>query len=158
MAPFQRFENASIEMLNERTVDVAVGAQLDLLGKIVGQPRLGFTDDLYRRYIRARIAVNRSTGKREEIIRIARLVLGDSLGDVIVRTQGDAGFILEIQNRATDDSTAQVLATMVGLAVSAGVRVIVQWNRNLLAQSFRFDVGPGWDQGHLDGGLSNGTT
>lgn len=158
MAPFQRFENAAIQLLTERGVDVAFGAQLDVLGKIVGQARGGLADDVYRRYIRARIAANRSTGKREELIRITRLVLGDNLGKVIVRAQGDAGFILEIQDRATDDATGNALMALLQSAVSDGVRIVVQWNRNLLAQTFRFDAGPGFDVGHLDAGVSNASS
>src|SRR5262245_2616348 len=53
LAPAASLEHALQQLLTERNVNTAIGAQLDLIGKIVGRPRAGVADDeIYRRYIR----------------------------------------------------------------------------------------------------------
>lgn len=55
----------------------AVGALLDQWGGIVGQPRGALpSDDVYRGFIAARPAANRSTGTRDELIEIAQIASG----------------------------------------------------------------------------------
>lgn len=56
-------------------IDTAIGAQLDALGNIVGEPRLGRADALYRLYIRARIRINRANGKVSDTLQVARLII-----------------------------------------------------------------------------------
>lgn len=63
------------QLLAERSLDTAVGAQLDGLGQIVGEPRFGRTDERYRTQLRGVIAANRSNGLREEVLNVMRLVL-----------------------------------------------------------------------------------
>jgi hypothetical protein len=53
-------------------VTEAVGAQLDILGKIVGESRGTQTDDEYRLAIAVRILINRSNGTLPEVLLIAQ--------------------------------------------------------------------------------------
>ena len=152
LKPFQRFENACIQLLTQRGVDVAAGVQLDVLGKIVGQARLGNTDDVYRRYIRARIATNRSTGRREEIINIAHLIV--NLPGLVVRvhTIGNASAIVQLDGVAIDQATADVARDMICRAAAAnGVRLVLEYALVPPASVFRYDSGPGFDVGHYAG-------
>jgi hypothetical protein len=55
--------------------DTAVGFRLDWIGRKVGQPRVGASDDVFRLYIKARIAANRSQGKIQDQESIAGLLL-----------------------------------------------------------------------------------
>ena len=55
-------------------LDNAEGVQLDVLGKLVGEPRKGKEDDLYRVWITVRIRVNRSHGRGLDLLEILRLV------------------------------------------------------------------------------------
>jgi hypothetical protein len=72
----QQIENALIQLLNERLPDTATStAVLDILGRIVGQPRSGRDNDTYRLWIKARIAVNRGSGTIPELNNILQLVL-----------------------------------------------------------------------------------
>lgn len=60
---------ATIEQLRtERWIDTAVGAQLDGVGYIVGEPRSGRNDDEYRAAIAFRIFVNTSEGTPGDLI------------------------------------------------------------------------------------------
>lgn len=54
-------------------LDLAVGAQLDLIGRIVREDRDGRADDLYRRALSVRVLINRSQGRIRELIAIVRL-------------------------------------------------------------------------------------
>lgn len=139
-APFQRFENACIQMLTQRTVDTAVGVQLDLLGKIVGQGRQGLSDDVYRRYIRARVLTNRATGKREELISIAKLILGSPVGAiVVVRDQSIATVFVRIDGVTVDAATEAALILFLGDAVGQGIRIEVQSSEVLDSGAFMYD-------------------
>ena len=48
----QEAEDAAWQLLTERDLDSAVGAQLDQLGRLVGEERQGRTDDQYRPFVR----------------------------------------------------------------------------------------------------------
>lgn len=72
--PVQEIEDALHQLLIARSVTTAIGAQLDILGEIVGQAREGRTDDDYRIWINARILVNRSTGTPNDSLEIMQLV------------------------------------------------------------------------------------
>ena len=150
MRPFQRLENTAIQLLTLRYVDTATGYQLDVLGRVVGQARGGLVDDIYRRYIRARIATNRSTGRREELIRICRLILGDPAARVVVERQTIATVFIRIDNVALSAAIETALIRFMEQAVAAGVRVLVQTAPAIPTAMFKFTggglpTGPGFD-------------
>lgn len=64
----QDLEDASFEVFLNRWIDTAVGVQLDGLGAIVGEDRLGRGDDAYRLAIKARIQINFSEATPEDIL------------------------------------------------------------------------------------------
>lgn len=74
----QAIEDTAWDLLTERWADVAVGAQLDGIGEIVGEPRLGRTDADYRDAIEIRVSLNRSGGEPERIIEFLRRIAGAS--------------------------------------------------------------------------------
>lgn len=65
---FQGLEDAVQQLLRDRWVDEAEGQQLDELGEIVGEPRLGRVDSAYRPAIVLRAELNRAGGEPESII------------------------------------------------------------------------------------------
>lgn len=76
----QEVEDAIFDVFVQSAIEDALGSQLDDLGDIVGEARQGVPDDEYRGFIRARIRVNRSSGKREELIQIVQFIQDDELG------------------------------------------------------------------------------
>jgi hypothetical protein len=68
-------ENALVDIYNAFRLDSATGFRLDWVGRKVGQNRVGSTDDVYRTYIKGRIAANRSRGSTLDVIRVAKAVL-----------------------------------------------------------------------------------
>lgn len=146
--PAQRLENAMIQLLTLRTTETATGAQLDVLGRIVGQARQGLVDDVYRLYIQARIATNRATGKREELIRVARLIVNDLASIVYIEDQPPAAVFIRIDDVAVTSDTMAALVIFMKQVAALGVRVIVQSNSNAPSVAFKFSggtAGPGFD-------------
>lgn len=72
----QLLEDATKAVEASRDLDTADDARLELIGRLVGQPRRGAVTELYRLYIKARILANRSDGSPEALKAIARLLLG----------------------------------------------------------------------------------
>lgn len=141
----QDVENALQQLYILRRIDSATGAALDVLGKIVKQPREGRVDDDYRRYIRARIRVNRSTGTIRDVLSVADLVVYDDAATLTIKNQGTAAYVLRVDDVALSFANSQILLTMVALATSAGVRVIVESNADLPANAFNFAAYGGGD-------------
>jgi hypothetical protein len=164
MRPFQALENTAIDVLTQRALGSASGAQLDVLGRIVGQGRGGLSDSDYVRYIRARVAANRSGGKREDLIAIAVLILADA-SQVVVRDYPTAGVLVRIDGLAESAAVETALIAFLGGAVAAGVRLIVQTNSTAASGAFTFSggsTGLGFDNtvspgtgGHIANGQSN---
>lgn len=159
ITPFATLETALLALLTQRSVDTAIGAQLDVLGKIVGEVRNGLDDDDYRRYVRARVLANRSQGVSEDLIKIAVFILGVTTpGTIFIHTVSDASLILEIFNVAVTTAEAIALQDMLQDAVSAGVRLVISYPAVVNTGVFRLDSGPGLDVGHLNRGIdSTGT-
>lgn len=132
--------------------------QLDAIGKLVGQPRDGATDSVYQQYLAARVLANRSGGTPEELIAVANAVLGLAAGHIWIRSQNDASLILEVRDSPVTTTSGQVLQQMVCAATDGGVRVFIVYSRETLANTFRLDLGPGLDQGHLAAGVDGALT
>lgn len=65
------------ELLTDRNLDTAIGAQLDGLGQIVGIIRpSGETDDIYRLEIKSKILVNMANMSVDNILELFQFVFG----------------------------------------------------------------------------------
>jgi hypothetical protein len=153
VTPFQDLEDTMQQMLTERTVDTAIGAQLDAVGKMVGCARGGLDDDTYRRHIRAQIMTNKSDGLIEEMLVIASLIVYDDAATYVLDNQGVAAFMLRIDGLAISMDLAKVVISFLRRAVAGGVRVILETQDHsdddaFTLDSFVPDTGPG--KGFLD--------
>lgn len=75
---WQQLEDAFWDLLTKRGLPTAFGAQLDVLGKLVGQPRNGNDDPAYLAFIYIRIAEINSQGTPEELIHIYSSLFGNA--------------------------------------------------------------------------------
>lgn len=139
----QELDSAFQSLLVERQIDTAIGSQLDAIGSIVGQPRDGNSDDLYRRYVRARIMVNRSQGTTEDLIRVTSLVIHDDDALIRIMSQGIAALVVRVEEGSVAADVADVTIDMLREAVSAGVRIILESSTVPASQAFNFADGPG---------------
>ena len=94
---YPEMETMFFDLMNKTlNIELAEGAQLDVIGEIVGQERLGFADDFYRILIRVRIGINVSEGEPARIISTAKTLTGASFihymnlrnGEVAIGTDG----------------------------------------------------------------------
>lgn len=66
---------AELEKLHHgRYIDNAQGATLDVIGKIVGQERLGMSDEDYRPWIKVAIYLNNSSGTAENMLALLSIL------------------------------------------------------------------------------------
>jgi hypothetical protein len=72
----QALETVNVDLITERSIASAIGEQLDVLGRIVGEVRRGADDEPYRNRIRVRVLVNRSNGTIPELLEILRVFEG----------------------------------------------------------------------------------
>ena len=150
-ASIQDLETVCQQVLTQRSIDTAVGAQLDVIGVIVYQDRNGLDDETYRRYLRATIATHRSNGTVENLIRVADLVIFDDDALYTVEPQNYGTVRMRIENLAIDVGLAATVFTFLARTASTGVRVILEFGSGAPAGWFRYDVGPGYDVGLYGG-------
>ena len=72
----QDLENAARTLLYSLSIDRSEGDQLDQLGTIVGQSRLGYNDEYYRILLKVKIGINISEGDIERILTLWKLLTG----------------------------------------------------------------------------------
>lgn len=150
LAPMPDIERAALQALTEMNVNTAVGIHLDRIGYKVGREREGVTDDeIYRRYIRAQIAANKSDGLIADMLTIARLVVFDDDATYLLRNEGAAAFVLVVEGVAVAFEVAEVLADLIRLATAAGVRGITQTQASEPEDAFTFEGGDGLPLGSL---------
>jgi hypothetical protein len=100
----QLLEDTLWEMLELRTLEGADLPRLKVLGKIVGQPRLGFDTETYRTVIEARARANVSRGRAIDLLEVLAILLGEA--SFVLLAVGNATLYVH----AEDPLDAQALA------------------------------------------------
>lgn len=145
----QDLEDAAQTLLSVMDIDESEGAQLDRIGRIVGQPRNGVSDALYRIYLKARIRANQSTGASEDIYAVFRALFGTSAGLTLT-----TGWLKEFTLRVAIVLTRAEALVGVGFlrdSKESGARGIIEWQESATSLLFTLDSGPGLDVGLLAG-------
>jgi hypothetical protein len=122
---FQELEDATQSLLTTLDIDNSVGAQLDVIGRLIGQVRGGFDDATYRLFLKARIQANRSTGGGEDIYNVFRALYGETIG-LVITTSPIKTLVLRVKGAIT--------AAQAGYGVQfftdskeVGVRGLLEW-------------------------------
>lgn len=135
-------QNAFLEQIDEletvfeqlrNLIEQAAGAQLELLGKIVGQKRYGMNDADYRLWIDARILLNKSRGIESDLRELLRVLIGK---DVEIPKHPDVAFTVLIDQVCRQN--AQRLFEIISEAKPLGVKARLQIA--LKEPVFRFDM------------------
>lgn len=156
----QDIEAALWQLLTERDIDNAYGAQLDGLGSIVGERRNGREDEVYRTAIRVRVAVLRSNGRVEELIAILVLLFGTEL-DVWIR-ESQMALEVELRSETGVNTTPALVIRILRAAKAGGVRLDLGYAVGDPDATLRWgdyegsDVG-GLGHGDYEGSLDGGT-
>lgn len=149
----QEIEDALWQLYTERGIDTAVGAQLDILGKILDYTRGGLDDDIYRLRLRAKIALNRDSGTIAEILSIFALLL-PGLG-LELRDTPPAGFELRIVGIIPGSISVNELSAILKAARAACIEAQLVYSGSPDANLFRYDIGPGYDVGIYAGSIAS---
>lgn len=141
---YQRFEDVAYDVLVKRLLDNAVGGILDVIGRLARVDRLGRSDDEYRAVIQVWIAAHDSDGGVDELLWIVAQLVGV---DCEYRDYPPASYRMVYETGSPiSDRTATDTARAMETATSAGVGYqLVEGTTG----AFRFDSGPGFDQGKL---------
>jgi len=140
---FNDLETAFQSLFAVLSINDAAGAQLDLIGRIVGQAREGLGDVAYRCALRARVLANRSNGTPEELYAVVDAFLGLSAAQAYLHdddVNGTKEFVLRVLT-PVDNSLIPILLDLFGDAKDAGARGLLQWQPAPNANTFRF-AGP----------------
>jgi hypothetical protein len=135
----QELENVMFEIVDGFLLDTAVGEQLDVLGRIVNQPRAGRDDTTYRLWLKARILVNRGSGLPEEFIALGQLVLPDGT-NFSVYEETHATVIISLNDEETDEDLIENLLQIARELKAGGVRLLLFWHTSD-DEGFTFAVG-----------------
>lgn len=138
-AQYQAIEDAYWQLLTEFGVDTATGHALEVLGRIVGEPRQGAIDADYRLRVRARIRVNRSDGTIEDIIEVVRLLIGSALlpsATIKLTEYYPAAFVLRITGLVISATQALIYSSFIKQARGAGIGSGFGWQQTADADAF----------------------
>lgn len=118
----QELETAIFDVIDARILDTATNAQLESLGSLVGEKRLGRSDADFRQAIRLRIRVNRSKGRTVDVLDVATLAAAPER--VTYEEYAQLQFSVEIYNRPGERYVAELLsktrpATSNGILISS---------------------------------------
>jgi cellobiose-specific phosphotransferase system component IIC len=149
--PAQDLEDALIQVYTQRWIATAVGAQLDVLGAIVGQDRGGFDDTTYRLFIQTRIQVNKSSGCPEELYAIFAPLLPAGVTQSLIY-YAPAAFVLFFGGAALADGLATIFADFMRSARAGGVNGQIVWSHLAPSATFTLDGSSG--QALDNGGLA----
>jgi len=131
----QKAEDMMWDVADSHLLDSATGNRLDTVGKIVGQPRKGSGDDQYRLYIRARIRVNRSNGKVEDMAALMQILLEGYESHYVPLFPATVSIRASGLDLATHDAGA--IAELFCAAVAGGVACEFRWSEEG-SRTFKF--------------------
>jgi hypothetical protein len=145
--PIQDIEDELTEMNVARYLGGATGAQLDILGSIVGIPRgTGISDATYAQQIAGQVKINTSQGQPEQVIQAFQLFTG---GNTVILQELIAAVILQSTWLPPDQASADAVFLLLLEVLPAGVRCsgIVSFDPDM---AFAYDgalPGYGYDDG-----------
>lgn len=146
-AKIQDLETVYFDLLLNRALDTSVGVQLDGLGDILGEERIGRSDTAYRTALGIRIKINISSGEPETLMEIFA-----SLTDA---TQVSYSEFYPAGAQLTSDGTTvppNLLEGMYSIAPAAILLILILSSTT----PFVFDLDPD-GAGFADVGFTTGT-
>lgn len=118
--PIQDIESELTDMNNLRYLPEATGAQLDIIGSIVGIARIsGQSDASYLNSIYGQITINTSQGQPEQVIQAFSIFTG---ADMIILYEALAAVMIETTWVPGSQTEVDTLITNMMQVTSAGVR------------------------------------
>lgn len=136
------------DLLTDRQFAAAFGLQLDNIGEIIIQPRLGLADDEYRLVLQAKIKANNSSGCPEEIYEVIDLIRPDD-STMALLEQGTASAVFRLFGVEIEEAVSNSVERFLRTMKAGGVRLVFEWLVAEPADTFTLD-------GTADQALDNG--
>lgn len=73
---YQDIEDGICGLFDRLNIDLSEGVQLDGIGQIVGQKRMGASDDVYRLFLKTKVSANNSKSSIEDVISAWTILTG----------------------------------------------------------------------------------
>jgi hypothetical protein len=118
-------EHVFWQLLTQRRIDTAQGAQLDAIGRILTRPREGRDDPTYRRLLSVWGAVLRSKGTWDDLYAVARGI--NPASDPHISDRGFATVRVQMNGPLAEDDGATA-AHFLDLAKAGGVQLRAVWS------------------------------
>ena len=118
----QDIENVAQQVYTITSIDDSEGVQLDVLGRIVREPRGGKTDALYRLFIRAKVRANRSSGTHEDLYAVLVALFGPGT-EATITPAPPAGIVVTITAPLLDSDDQTAALHFLIIAKAAGVKL-----------------------------------
>lgn len=154
LTQIQEIEDVGISLISSRYVDNAIGAQLDGVGRIVGEPRAGRTDVDYRVAIKGRIRGNAANSRIEDILELFVLLLPGFTFTLAEGTEANFTFTIDQALTPSLDPSPGALNAQLQTSKGGGVRASLVYGT--FDSSLRFTYAPGdvlvasTDKGYAD--------
>lgn len=143
----QDIERVTVSMFTLRDCETAKGDALDKIGEIVGVPRAGRSDTIFRDTIKAQIVTNRTSGTGEEIIAAVSAFLDPGTVVELVEYY-PATMAVYFPNQLTE--TPEPIVFTVGQNKAAGVNIYTWYFTTATPFGFLSDpTAFGFDDGDL---------
>lgn len=117
----QEVEDALCPFDERLDIDLSSGQQLDEIGDIVVQGRVGSTDPRYRILLKTKIGINTSKGEGPKVIEIVKTLTESAYVHLI--NLGGAAIDLEITTDITDQNEINFIYKSIEKLIAAGVRL-----------------------------------
>lgn len=154
----QELEDAIIPLFNRLDIDASEGVQLDEIGEIVGQSRLGLLDATYRLFLKAKIGANVSEGDIPRVIDVWKLITNANLVQLLEAYPAEVDLYYDVPLDSSLTSLAfDLIQKVAGAGIAVGFIAVFE-NGN----AFTLDGDVAGDHGTDDenagfSGLSQGT-
>ncbi len=151
--PLQEVEGVLWDLKTGLTLADAIGEQLDLIGRILQEPRGTLSDDDYRTVLSIKILVLRSSGRAPELIHILEVLAS---GTFLFTEYFPAAIVVDLITAPTFN--VALVARFLRKAKAAGVRLDVTYGDDLVRYASDLDVlsGTGGYSSDLDSFDTNG--
>ena len=113
-------EDTLADMKDKRSIDNAIGKQLDVYGLYKNVPRLGQNDEDYRQSIKNQIALDSANGSCESAINSAKIILGGQ--NFLYSESTPARCEIFVSDAICNNYQYNLLKKSVSLGVALGIR------------------------------------
>lgn len=120
----QELEDAAWDVIVQRQLDSAEGAQLDQWGDLLDEDRQGLGDDEYRGVLRAKILVNLSQGRADDLYGVA-IALASPLSVWVVEYQPATVLLIIQVSQVMSTSKIIRVVRLLTAAKPAGVKLFI---------------------------------